>query len=337
MIDLLPKQELPEDEVHLWYVLTDRVGDPARLEAFAAVLSEEETRRWQRFSFEEGRLQYLVSHGFVRMVLSHYAAVHPAEWRFVRNGYGKPEVAVPALVRPLCFNLSHTHGLAACVVARTREVGVDAEDWQRQGRDVSAALIRRCLSPTELACYQGIPAVEQKRAFFDYWTLKEAYLKARGFGLTLPVEEITFHWPSGVPHVGEVAVSFGDAIGDDPTSWYFERHIPSARHKIAVAARRIAGAGLKVVVREFGEERETRESLPASRRSVFLFAGGVGRLWSAAVSPALAFGLSFLGKAKRPKKESGGDRRTPKKESGGDRRTPKGDNNRKDSNATPSQ
>ena len=261
MIDLLPKQELPEDEIHLWYVLTDRVSGPARLEAFAAVLSEEEKNRRQRFSFEEGRLQYLVSHGFVRMVLSHYAAVPPAEWRFVRNGYGKPEVAAPALVRPLCFNLSHTHGLAACVVARTREVGVDAEDWQRQGRADFAALIRRCLSPTELACYQKIPAAEQKRAFFDYWTLKEAYLKARGCGLTLPLEEITFQWPSEVAHVGEVAVSFGAGIDDDPTSWHFERHVPSVRHTIAVAARRGAGPGRKFVVREFGEERDP----PASR------------------------------------------------------------------------
>jgi 4'-phosphopantetheinyl transferase len=251
----IPRQaaplELPEDEVHLWYVLTDRASEPALLEMFATVLNEEETQRWQRFSFEEGRRQYLVSHGFVRTVLSLYADVHPAEWHFVRNGYGKPEVAAPAHARPLCFNLTHTRGLAACVVAREREVGVDAEDWERQGRDLSEALIRRCLSPVERACYQALAPSEQKHAFFDYWTLKEAYLKARGFGLTLPVEEIAFHWSSGVPHVGAVGVSFGPAIGDDPQSWHFERHVPSERHKIAVAVRHVAGPPLKIVVREF--------------------------------------------------------------------------------------
>jgi len=252
-LDPPPKLDLPADEVHLWYVLTDRVTDPALLEAFAAVLCAEETARWRKFSFEEGRRQYLVSHGFVRMVLSHYAAVRPAEWRFVRNAHGKPEVAAPAHARPLCFNLSHTHGLAACVVAREREVGVDAEDWERQGREVSAALIHRCLAPAERACFESLAPAERKRAFFDYWTLKEAYLKARGFGLTLPVEEIAFHWPSGVPHSGAVGVSFGPVIGDDPASWYFERHIPSERHKIAVAVRRSGGAPVKVVVHAFGE------------------------------------------------------------------------------------
>lgn len=243
--------ELAEEEIHLWYVRTDHVSSPDLLDAFAAVLCEEERIRWRRFSFEEGRRQYLISHGFVRAVLSRYADVHPGEVRFVRNGYGKPEVAGPAHARPLCFNLTHTRGLAACVVARGREVGVDAEDWERQGRDVSEALIRRCLSPAEHALFRSLAPAERQRAFFDYWTLKEAYLKARGFGLTLPVEEITFHWPSGVPHVGEVGVSFGSVIDDDPHSWHFERHTPSDRHKIAVAVRRLARRAPRVVTFEF--------------------------------------------------------------------------------------
>jgi 4'-phosphopantetheinyl transferase len=236
-------EPLPPDEVHLWYVRTDAVADPALLSAFEASLCAEERRRWQRFSFEEGRRQFLVSHGFLRAVLSRYAAVAPADWRFTAAGHGKPEVAPPGPAW-LRFNLTHTRGLAACAVASGREVGVDAEDWHRQGRGVSAELVRRCLSPGERAHLGGLPEAERQRTFFDYWTLKEAYLKARGLGLALPLEEITFRWPP-------VVVSFGPGIGDAEAAWQFERREVGERHKIAVAVRRGAGPDPRVVAREF--------------------------------------------------------------------------------------
>ena len=187
MAELLP---LSHDEVHLWYVLTDAVTDAALLEQFRASLCNDERQRWRRFSFEEGKKQFLVSHGFLRAVLSRYAAVPPSAWRFVRSAFGRPEVKLPpnaAVGRSLCFNLTHTCGLAACAVAWDREVGVDAEDWRRQGRDVGDELIHRCLSPAELACFRTLPSDARQGGFFDYWTLKEAYLKARGLGLSLPV------------------------------------------------------------------------------------------------------------------------------------------------------
>jgi len=250
---------LPDDEVHLWYVLSERVSE-ATLDQFRATLCQDELWRWQRFSFEEGKRQFLISHGFLRAVLSRYADVPPSGWHFVRSALGKPEVRlpqqeVPAGGRALCFNLTHTRGLAACAVAWDREVGVDAEDWQRQGRAVGDELIRRCLSTAELECFRTLPAKTRQHGFFDYWTLKEAYLKARGLGLSLPVEEITFRWLSGVPHEGEVAVSFGPAIDDQPHTWQFARHVPTDRHKVAVAVRRLAGPDLELVVREFPADR----------------------------------------------------------------------------------
>ena len=257
----LPSREtvipLDEDAIHLWYVRTHGVEESRAVELFAAVLSADERERWQRFAFAEGRHSYLVSHGFLRMVLSRYAEVLPADWRFTRNAYGKPEIVPPPdapSLRSLCFNLTHTAGLAACAVVQDREVGVDAEDIDRRGRDVSEELIRYCLSPEELPCFRTLPAEARKSAFFDYWTLKEAYIKARGFGLSLPVEAITFSWPSGVPHAGPVAVSFSTEIKDDPGTWQLERFAPTARHRIALAVRRLAGPDLRVVVREFSSE-----------------------------------------------------------------------------------
>lgn len=243
---------LHNHEAHVWFIRTDAVGDADILRTFEAVLSPQEKERWQRFTFEAGRQQYLISHGFLRLVLSRYADVAPDEWRFVSSAYGKPEIALGHNAqRSLSFNLTHTSGLAACIVARDREVGVDAEEIDRRGREIGDDLIRYCLSTEELACFRTVSAHEQKRAFLDYWTLKEAYLKARGFGLSLPVEAITFRWLSGIPHHGPVEASFAPAIDDNPETWHFERFTPTPQHKIAVAARRPVGANLSVVVKEF--------------------------------------------------------------------------------------
>lgn len=248
---------LESRDVHVWFIRTCAALDARLLRACERVLSSDERERCQRFAFEEGRREYLVSHGFLRLVLSRYANVDPAAWRFVRNAYGKPEIA-PArgmtVLRSLCFNLTHTHGLAACAVARDREVGVDAEEVHRRGRELGDELIRRCLSPTELLCFQQLSAERRKVAFFDYWTLKEAYLKARGFGLSLPIEGISFHWPSGIPHSGPVGASFAPEIGDNPHTWQFERLTPTPRHKIAVAVRRVAGAESSIVIKEFSHQ-----------------------------------------------------------------------------------
>lgn len=246
---------LESGEVHVWYVRTDHTCTARLLTSCEKVLSADERDRWQRFAFENGRREYLVSHGFLRHVLSHYARMEPAGWRFVRNAYGKPEIA-PArgmtTLRSLCFNLSHTNGLAACAITRDREIGVDVEDVQRRGREIGDELIRRCLSPVELESMQQLEAEQRKLAFFDYWTLKEAYLKARGFGLSLPVEGITFHWSSGTPHHGRVHVSFGPEISDHPHNWQFERLTPTTHHKLALAVRRpCEGTDSHVIVKEY--------------------------------------------------------------------------------------
>ena len=89
----------------------------------------------------------------------------------------------------LRFNLSHTDGLIACAVTIGREVGVDVEHIQRRlTHDVAG----RFFAPREVDDLKALPEDEQQRVFFDYWTLKEAYIKARGFGLALPLGDFAF-------------------------------------------------------------------------------------------------------------------------------------------------
>jgi len=243
---------LSDNQAYVWFLCFDTVTERS-LRDCELVLSADEKERWQRFSFEEGRRQYLLSHGFLRFVLSRYADVSPEEWRFTRDAYGKPAITLSGQkeLQSLSFNLTHTNGLAACAVARELEIGVDAEDITRRGRDISDELIRYCLSSVERERFEMLPVEQRKSGFFDYWTLKEAYLKARGFGLSLPVEAVAFRWPSSDSHQGTVEVSFTLEINDDPQTWQFERFMPTARHTIALAVRRPADTAMAVSLREF--------------------------------------------------------------------------------------
>src|SRR6185295_18612851 len=120
-----------------------------------------------------------------RTTLSHYAAVDPTAWQFARNRRGRPEISGPLGVAPLRFNLSNTAGLIACLVTLGVDVGVDVEDTHRRGETVRIA--NRFFSASEVAALEALPPERQRQRFFEYWTLKESYIKARGMGLAIPL------------------------------------------------------------------------------------------------------------------------------------------------------
>jgi 4'-phosphopantetheinyl transferase len=231
-------------EVHIWYVFTERLTDPVLLAAYQGLLAPEEQARHQRFHFARDRHLFLVARALVRTTLSRYAAVPPEVWGFTPNRYGRPEISAPVGAPPLRFNLSHTSGLVACAVAWDREVGVDVEDVGRPGSHVHLA--RRFFAPSEAEHVESLSAEHQEERFFDFWTLKEAYIKARGMGLALPLADFAFR----LEPAQSVRISFTGTIADDPTTWQFAQFRPSERHKLAVAVRRATGHDLTFLVRE---------------------------------------------------------------------------------------
>lgn len=239
-----PPAELPGDEAHIWYVRQDSIRDPDLLERYAAMLSEDERKQWQRFRFEKHRHTYLVAHALVRSALSRYCDVDPSVWQFERNNYGRPDVSAPQVWRPLRFNLSHTTGMVAVIVAWDREVGVDVEWVDRPNYGPSIA--NRYFSPDEVSDLFALPEETQARAFFNYWTLKEAYIKARGMGLSIPLDQFSFRLRSTEP----IGISFAPELVDDPNSWYFERHTPSNSHTLSLAVRRGEQETPRVILRE---------------------------------------------------------------------------------------
>ncbi len=229
-------EPLEADVAHLWMAVPDEARDPALVAAYQGLLAPHERRRHDAFAFERHRHEYLVTRALVRAVLSRYAAVAPADWTFVDGEYGKPQVAGPASAPPLRFNLSNTDGLVACVVTGDREVGVDVEAMD--GRAATEDVAERFFSPAESAALRALPADARPGRFFEFWTLKEAYIKARGAGLSLPLDRFSFRLdPDTAPRI-----EFAPELRDDPAAWQFSQARPSPRHFLALAIRIPAGA-----------------------------------------------------------------------------------------------
>jgi 4'-phosphopantetheinyl transferase len=206
--------EMNGDEAHVWTVEATS-ADPRFLE----VLSAAERERMERFRFERDRLSYLAAHGLARFALSACApGIAPQDWQFAYGERGKPEI----IGAPLRFNISHTHGLAGCVVTRDIDCGIDVETTHR--RAGIQRLAGRVLSPAERAALNGAPHDEQPRLFFTFWTLKEAYVKARGCGISIPLDRCSF----------DADLALAD---DDPRDWQFERWAATDQHLVAVALR----------------------------------------------------------------------------------------------------
>ena len=237
-------RDLPRDEVHLYYEVLDQALDAARAATARPILTDDEWNRCQRFAYAEGVRERLAARFMVRSILSRYAAVHPADWRFVENAHGRPEVEAPAHATHLRFNLSHADGVVTLVVSAQYDVGVDVE---RLGRRPNLAIADRFFAPAEVDALRALPEPEQPRRFLEYWTLKESYIKARGAGMSLPLDQFAFD----VATPGRTAIRFADGFDDDPQAWQFDRLFVGSEHLVAVATRRGEGTPVRVLVQAF--------------------------------------------------------------------------------------
>ena len=236
-------EALSRQQAHLWYLRPEAAADPELLRSCEALLADDEREQWRRFHFEADRHLHLVARALVRTTLSRYCDVPPEAWVFARNSHGRPEVVGPTGAPPLRFNLSHARGLVACIVTLDREVGADVERTKRAGNLLEIA--DRFFAPAEAEALRRLPEVEQRLRFFEYWTLKESYIKARGMGLSLPLRDFAFRMGGN-----EIRVWFGPAIDDDPEAWQFSLFRPGDRHILAASVRRGGDPTLAIVTRE---------------------------------------------------------------------------------------
>ena len=245
--------------LELWLAYPGDLAEPAVEEACAALLDDAERARAARYRFARHRLEFLATHALTRVALSHHHPLPPDAWRFSVNKYGKPS---PTPECGLHFNQSNSLELAVCLLARPGArpdaqpgvvaadrgpaVGVDVESFARAEEIVPLA--PRVFSAAERAQLDALPITARPDRALSLWTLKEAYIKARGMGLSLPLEEISFFFD------GPDAIRFEVAPGvdEDPARWRFCR-FDHAGHRIAVAVE--AGAAGDVEIFEVSPPR----------------------------------------------------------------------------------
>ena len=178
---------LPTHEVHLYCAPLDTPA--AQFGPFEATLNADERARAARFYFDRDRQRFIVARGCLRIILSRYLADEATQIQFDYNAFGKPHLAPPYATSGLTFNLAHSGEFALYALAYQRQVGVDIEQI-RSGLDYEQ-LAGQVFSLAEQQSLQSVPAAQRMAAFFNGWTRKEAYIKAQGMGLSLPLAQFT--------------------------------------------------------------------------------------------------------------------------------------------------
>ena len=234
---------MTRSDVSVWIARLD--VPPRDVEEFSRTLSDDERARARRFAFEHLRRRFVVGRGLLRRLLGRCAGVAPERLDFSYGQYGKPALAGPSSALPLRFNLSHCEDLTLYAVTVGREVGIDVERIRPDFATLDIAA--RFFSSGEVAVLRAISdPIARVRAFFACWTRKEAYIKARGEGLSFPLHRFRVSLEGGAP------AALLD-VSDDPgeaSRWRLEALDPGSAFAGALA---VEGQGWRLSCRQWPE------------------------------------------------------------------------------------
>jgi 4'-phosphopantetheinyl transferase len=188
------QMDLSANHIHVWQL--DLEVDADRLAQLRATLAADEMERADRFYFERDRVRFAAGRGLLREILGHYLAIPPARLAFAYNQYGKPSLTGDH-TDALSFNLSHSGAMGLVAVRLCGELGVDLEEYRPGKGDGNVA--EQYFSPREVVCLRAVPEALRTRAFLNCWTRKEAYIKARGMGLSIPLDSFDVTLTPGEP------------------------------------------------------------------------------------------------------------------------------------------
>jgi 4'-phosphopantetheinyl transferase len=232
-----------ENRVQLWLAPVAASYDAALLAAHESLLDAAESARWRRFQYAADRQRFLVGRAFMRTVLAECLGPGaPASLQFAYTAHGKPELAGEHAGK-LQFNLSHTDAMLVLAVSRRHAVGVDVEAVTRKVELL--ALAKRYFAAHEYDELAELDDAAQRERFFALWTLKEAWLKARGLGLHIPLDDFSFSLAGKQPQI-----QFGPQLNEQADAWQF-RLIAHDQFRIALAVQCPAAQPVQVQTREW--------------------------------------------------------------------------------------
>jgi 4'-phosphopantetheinyl transferase len=187
--------QLLAHEVHVWRAPLE--PSESVIQYLKRFLSKDEVTKASSFRFENDRKRWIAAHGILRLLLSRYVHMDPSQLRFDSNAYGKPFLEFPSLSPTLQFNLSHSSSLALYAFSYSRYIGIDVE-YKRTDIDYDPLAIVS-FSPEEQALLHSLSDTLKRDAFFNCWTRKEAYIKARGRGFSIPTHQFDVTFIPGEP------------------------------------------------------------------------------------------------------------------------------------------
>jgi 4'-phosphopantetheinyl transferase len=232
---------LSADEVHVWRTSLGR--SPEAVGRFWSVLARDEQCRADHFRFERDRSRYIVGRAVLRTLLAGYAQTKPEELEFEYGEFRKP-----ALRSGPWFNVSHSGPIVLYAFSRAGEVGIDVEldsaDFARE------RIAERFFSPAEVNVLRSLPADIQPRAFLTCWTRKEAFIKARGDGLSLALNSFDVTLAPDTP----AALLRAAWSSEEPRQWRLQDLSDGRAGYVAAVALRADGC--RIVERQIMETLE---------------------------------------------------------------------------------
>ena len=218
---------LKSGEIHVWRALLS--VDQPLLRHLESTLADDEKARAARFIFDRDRDHYIAARGILRDLLSGYIGCLAETIKFAYGPRGKPGLADPDSKSNVRFNLSHSHGLALVAVGAGREVGIDVELLRPEF--AGDGIAKRYFSEREVRELTRLPVESRTEGFFRCWTRKEAYIKARGDGLHIPLDSFS---------VSLSQDRFPELSSADESRWKIESLIPAREREPAYAAAVVA-------------------------------------------------------------------------------------------------
>jgi 4'-phosphopantetheinyl transferase len=222
-------KELTTDEIHIWCASLEQPA--SRFQRLTQLLSMDERIMAKRFHFERDRKRFIARRGILRTILGAYLGMEPSQIQFCYVKNGKPALSDTFGKGKICFNSSHSEGLALYAFTHDCEIGVDIECI----RDIPEMeqIAERFFSARENAVLRALPQSKKKEAFFNCWTRKEAFIKAIGDGLSWPLDEFDVSLVPGEP--ARLLRIEGDSEAVSP--WSIQELKPAFGFAAAFAAR----------------------------------------------------------------------------------------------------
>lgn len=234
----IPREQprLAPGMVHVWCLTLD-LPEP-KIDSLRAILSADEKARAARYLFDKHRRRFIACRGQVRRILAGYLNTTAADIGFRYGAKGKPALGGAWSESQIEFNISDSHELALCALGLNRDLGVDLEYVPR--RSDFDGLAQRFFAAREVAVLRSLPDEQQRKAFFNCWTRKEAVLKAVGIGLGMPLDQVEV---TLAPQDRAQVLAYAGDVATSPP-WWLHGLAPAEDYVGALASR---GSPLEVV------------------------------------------------------------------------------------------